>query len=86
MKDINKIINDKFNLEIPVFIMTTSELENTLNHSPNWWGTDSKEIYDNLIFIIPPTKYNEVYNTIREPSKDIEKIDEYNNYIFHCIL
>ena len=82
MKDINKIINDKFNLEIPVFIMTTSELENTLNHSPNWWGTDSKEIYDNLIFIIPPTKYNEVYNTIREPSKDIEKIDEYNNYIF----
>ena len=35
MKDINKIINDKFNLEIPVFIMTTSELENTLNHTPN---------------------------------------------------
>ena len=62
--------------------MTTSELENTLNHSPNWWGTDSKEIYDNLIFIIPPTKYNEVYNTIGEPSKDIEKIEEYNNSIF----
>ena len=74
MKDINKIINDKFNLEIPVFIMTTSELENILNHSPNWWGTDSKEIYDNLIFIIPPTKYEEVYNTIGEPSKNIEKI------------
>ena len=62
--------------------MTTSELENILNHSPNWWGTDSKEIYDNLIFIIPPTKYEEVYNTIGEPSKNIEKIEEYNNYIF----
>ena len=82
MKAIYKIIKNKFNLEIPVFIMTTSELENTLNHSPIWWGTDSKEIYDNLIFIIPPTKYNEVYNTIGEPSKDIEKIEEYNNYIF----
>ena len=78
-KDINKIIYDKFNLEIPVFIITTSELENILNH---WWGTDNKEVYDNLIFIIPPTKYNEVYNTIGEPSKDIEKIEEYNNSIF----
>ncbi len=81
-KDINKIIYDKFNLEIPVFIITTSELENILNHCPNWWGTDNKEVYDNLIFIIPPTKYNEVYNTIGEPSKDIEKIEEYNNSIF----
>lgn len=26
--------------------------------------------------------YNEIYNTIGEPSKDIEKIEEYNNYIF----
>ena len=82
MKDINKIINDKFNLEIPVFIMTTTELVDVLKHNPDWWGTDNKEIYDNLIFIIPPTKYNEVYNTIGEPSKDIEKIEEYNNYIF----
>ena len=82
MKDINKIIYDKFNLEIPVFIMTTTELEDVLKHNPDWWGTDNKEIYDNLIFIIPPTKYNEVYNTIGEPSKDIEKIEEYNNSIF----
>ena len=82
MKAIYKIIKNMFNLEIPVFIMTTNELEDLLNHNPNWWGTDNKEIYDNLIFIIPPTKYKEVYNTIGEPSKDIEKIEEYNNYVF----
>lgn len=82
MKAIYKIIKNRFNLEIPVFIMTTSELEDALKHNPDWWGTDNKEIYDNLIFIIPPTKYEEVYNTIGEPSKDIEKIEEYNNYIF----
>ena len=64
MKDINKIIYGKFNLEIPIFIITTSELENILKHCPNWWGTDNKEIYDNLIFIIPPTKYEDVYNAI----------------------
>lgn len=82
MKDIYMIIKNKFNLEIPIFIMTTNELEDILSHSPNWWGTANKEIYDNLIFIIPPTKYNEVYNTIGEPSEDIEKIKEYNNSIF----
>ena len=82
MKAIYKIIKNKFNLEIPVLIMTTTELEDVLNHNPDWWGTGSKEIYDNLIFIIPPTKYEEVYNIIGEPSKDIEKIEEYNNSIF----
>ena len=82
MKAIYIIIKNKFNLEIPVFIMTTTELVDVLKHNPDWWGTDNKEIYDNLIFIIPPTKYEEVYNTIGEPSKDIEKIEEYNNYIF----
>ena len=82
MKDINKIINNKFNLEIPVFVMTTFELDEILNNNPNWWGTDNKEIYDNLIFIIPPTKYEEVYDIIGEPKEDIEKVKEYNNSIF----
>ena len=82
MKDICKIIKNKFNLEIPAFIITAFELADILNNSPNWWGTDNKEIYDNLIFIIPPTKYEEVYNTLGAPKEDIEQIKEYNNSIF----
>ena len=82
MKDIYKIIKNKFNLEIPIFVMTSLELEDILNNNPKWWGTENKEIYDNLIFIIPPTKYEDVYNTIGEPKDDIEKIKEYNNSIF----
>lgn len=81
-KDIYKIIKNKFNIEIPIFVMTSTELEDILNNHPNWWGTNNKEVYHNLIFIIPPTKYEEVYNTIGEPKEDIEKIKEYNNYIF----
>ena len=82
MKNIHEIIKNKSNLEIPVFVMTVFELEEILNNNPNWWGTDNKEIYDNLIFIIPPTKYKEVYDVIGEPSEEIEKIKEYNNFIF----
>lgn len=82
MDDIYQIIRKQFNLEIPVFVITESELEDILNNKPKWWGTDDKEIYDNIIFLIPPIKYQEVYNVIGDPKEDIEKIEEYNNAIF----
>lgn len=82
MNDIYNIIKNRFNLNIPVFVITSSELEDILKSSPEWWGTNNKETYDNLIFIIPPTKYEEVYNVIGEPKADIEQIIEYNNSIF----
>lgn len=82
MNDIYNIIKNRFNLDIPVFVITSSELEDIFKSSPEWWGTNNKETYDNLIFIIPPTKYEEVYNMIGEPKADIEQIIEYNNSIF----
>ena len=82
VKDIHDLLNRKFNLQIPIFIMTSLELEDILNNHPDWWGTNNKEIYDNLIFIIPPTKYEKVYNTIGKPNEKIEKIKKYNNSIF----
>ena len=81
-KDIYNITKSKFNIEIPIFIITQFELEDVLNNNPDWWGTDNKEIYDNLIFIIPPAKYEEIYDAIGSPKENIEKIKEYNNFIF----
>ena len=40
----NKIafmIKERFRLDIPVFIMLQDELEERLNHAPDWWGNDS---------------------------------------------
>ena len=82
MNDIYNIIKNRFNLDIPIFVITSSELEDVLKNSPKWWETSNKETYDNLIFIMPPTKYEEVYNVIGEPKADIEQIMEYNNSIF----
>ena len=82
MNDIYNIIKNRFNLDIPIFVITSSELEDILKSSPKWWETSNKETYDNLIFIISPTKYEEVYNVIGEPKADIEQIMEYNNSIF----
>ena len=82
MKNISEIIKNKFALDIPVFVIREEELEDILNNNPTWWCADNKDIYDNLIFIIPPTRCEEVYNIVGEPSKDIDKIGEYNNVIF----
>ena len=81
-ENIQRMIKERFNLEIPVYVTTASELEDILKHTPEWWGTNNKELYDNMIFIIPPTKYEEVYNTIGETKENLEKIQEYNNIIF----
>lgn len=75
-------IKEKFRLEIPVFVTTQVELEEVLNNSPDWWDTNDKNIYDNLIFVIPPSNYKEIFTTVGEPSKNIDKIQEYKNYIF----
>lgn len=81
-QDICNIIKNKFNLEIPVFVMTGNELEDVLSHSPDWWDNADKNIYDNLIFIMPPTTFEEVRSVIGEPSENIDKIEEYKNHIF----
>ena len=82
IENISKIIEFNFNIKIPIYIMTVPELEDILNNSPSWWGTANKEIYDNLIFIIPPTTYEEVYNTIGSPKENVDQIEEYHNTIF----
>ncbi len=80
--NIEEIINGKFCLNIPVFIITKVELEYLLNNCPKWWGLGNKEIYDNIIFVIPPTTYNEVYSAIGEPKVPLEHVQEYKNNIF----
>ena len=82
MQTIGEIIENEFNLVIPIYATTVSELRVVLDNKPLWWENDNKEIYHNLIFVIPPTTLKDVYEALGEPSKDIEKISEYKNYIF----
>ena len=47
-----KIINDKFNLKIPIHILTFDELNNIFENIPSWIKMKDKEFYNNIIFII----------------------------------
>ena len=48
--ELRVLIKDRFDLDIPVFIVLQEEMEELLKYAPAWWGDDNKEIYDNLIF------------------------------------
>ena len=76
------LIRNRFKLDIPVYIIHAEALKDILNHAPDWWGNDNKEIYDNLIFIMPPATYEEVYNEIGEPKWELEQIENYRDTIF----
>ena len=79
---IEEMIKNQFGLDIPVFVLSREALEDILQNAPDWWGSENKEIYDNLIFIIPPSVFSDVYNEIGEPRKELERIKDYKEVIF----
>ena len=76
------IINRQFGLDIPVFVISKEKLEDILQNAPEWWGDENKEIYDNLIFIMPPATFAEVWDEIGEPREGLEKIRNYKAAVF----
>ena len=62
--------------------MCIRDSENILHNAPDWWDNGNKEIYDNLIFIMPPAVFLDVFAEIGEPKKELEKIVNYKETIF----
>lgn len=79
---IEKMIEDKFELAIPAYVIRMDYLKDILSHSPAWWGLDNKESYDNLIFILSSDTPEDICTLMGEPSKEIEMIQIYKNVIF----
>ena len=79
---IRTIILETFHLEIPVFVISQDKLKCLLSKAPSWWGSDCKDIYDNLIFAIAPHSIETVAEKIGEPSEKIEKVQLYGNTAF----
>ncbi len=76
------MLKNQFDLDIPVFVIAKKELEEILSNAPEWWGNENKDIYDNLIFIIPPAAFDEVFRELGEPKEESEKIKNYKQAIF----
>lgn len=60
------LIQEAFNLEIPVYVQSTENLITTLTHAPEWWNQDKESIVHNVIFVIPPITVSDVIAEIGE--------------------
>ena len=79
---IHALILETFHLEIPVFVISQDELKCLLLKAPSWWGSGSKDIYDNLIFAITPYSIETVADKIGEPTEKIEIVQICGNAAF----
>ena len=79
---IERMIQRQFDLSIPVFVIPQETLADILRHAPDWWGTENQEIYDNLIFIMPPADFRGVHHKIGEPKEGLEQIQAYGTAVF----
>lgn len=79
---IRAIIQGHFDLDIPVFVILQEKLDALLSKSPDWWGTNETDIYDNLIFVMPSSTAEIIAEKIGEPTKDLEQVSICENVIF----
>jgi uncharacterized protein (DUF1697 family) len=79
---IKAMIQERFGLDILVLVILQEELKELLSKAPVWCGTDDKEIYDNLIFVMPSTAAEIIAKKIGEPTKELEQICICKNAIF----
>ncbi len=80
--EITELIESRFGYRIPVYVLEEKKLKELLEKAPDWWGTDDKEIYDNLIFLFPPHDFEELHQAIGEPEKGLERIESAEEAVF----
>lgn len=80
-EECERLIAYKFQLDIPVIVLSVNDLVAVLNHAPLWWGEDQDSKH-NAIFIIPPTTVEEVFDAVGEIKPEYEKIDHYGRVVF----
>lgn len=79
---IKAMINDKFNLDIPVYVVRKENLSDILDNAPSWWGTGNKEKYDNLIFVITEDTTDAICDMLGRPTDGLELVQVYKDVIF----
>jgi len=76
-----KLIAENFSLDIPVCIISNSELHDTLSHAPNWWNNDPDSKH-NAIFVIPPMTTEAVCAQVGEIKPEYEKLSYHGKMLF----
>lgn len=76
------LIQARFDLDIPVHVISVSRLQDILEHAPHWWGMDDRCLYDNLIFILTDESAEDISQEIGETSDGLERVACFEDVIF----
>ena len=79
---IETMLRERFGFEIPVFVIRKEDLSDLLGSAPEWWGGEDRAIYDNLIFVMPPTAPPDVFREFGAPKDGLETAQECGSAIF----
>ncbi|ABX42136.1 DUF1697 domain-containing protein [Lachnoclostridium phytofermentans] len=75
------LITRRFQLEIPVSIISVRDLSAAYDHAPSWWGQD-KDSKHNAIFIIPPVTVEKVFEEVGEIKPEYETVAYFGRVVF----
>lgn len=81
IKICEKIITDRFSLNISCTIISAKDLSNYLEHAPAWWDTDVTAKH-NTLFVIPPAKASEIMSEVGDAKPGYEQVESYGSIIF----
>lgn len=76
-----RLIKERFGLEIAVVVLSVEELEATLEQAPDWWGKDPESRH-NTFFAIAPATVEEICAEVGEIKPEYEKCASYGQLIF----
>jgi uncharacterized protein (DUF1697 family) len=75
------LIAVRFQMKIPVVIISAKDLSAAYDHAPLWWGQD-KDSKHNAIIIIPPVTVEEAFEEVGEIKPEYEAIAYYGRVVF----
>ncbi len=79
---ISGMIREVFGLNTSVFVGELETIRGILSLAPDWWGTDDRGVYDNLVFILSGESAEEICAQLGDPSEGLERVMPCGSAIF----
>ncbi|WP_125604514.1 DUF1697 domain-containing protein [Lapidilactobacillus bayanensis] len=70
-----------FGIEVPVAVLSVTDLATAVSNVSNWWGHDP-EVKHNAIVVIPPTQVETVLGEVVAAKPEYEQVETWGQVIF----
>lgn len=75
-------IEERFGFTVIVTVLSKDEFEEALQHAPSWWADGSEDTRNDALFVIPPTRAEEVLNELQKKTTNVDKLAAHGQVVF----